>query len=140
MTCDYVVERAAANLPQSAQSAIFTVSGGRVLLLALVPEVTTPIQNQTNATSIYINPTVGSDVQIWSLDSIEDRAAGVMFGLHWNGSGSTLFEVTVDPFPPAPIIVPAGAIDLSCAASSTGQLKWLLIYQPLDPGAKVTAA
>jgi hypothetical protein len=140
MTCEYTVERAAANLPQSTQSPIFTVSGGRVLLLAIVPEVATAIQNQSNSTSVYVNPAVGSDVQIWNIGSIEDQQAGQLFGLAWQGTGGLTKDVTVDPFPPEPIVVPVGTIDLACAASSTGQLKWVLLYRPLDPGAYVAAA
>lgn len=134
MTCEYLVERAAANLPQSAQAPLFTVSGGRVFLLKLVPEVTTVIQNQSDTTSVVVNPTTGSDITIWSLGSIEDRQVGTIWG---NGSSE---GASVVAFPSAPFVVPIGTIDLSCSASNTGQIKWTLLYAPLDPGAKVTAA
>ena len=39
-----------------------------------------------------------------------------------------------------PVVVPAGTIDLNCAASNTGAVKWSLWYIPLDAGATVTAA
>ena len=39
----------------------------------------------------------------------------------------------------APLVLPPGDIELNCAASNTGQVKWTLLYQPLDPGAKVAA-
>lgn len=42
--------------------------------------------------------------------------------------------------PRNPVVVPAGTIDLDCAASNTGSVKWSLFYWPLDPGAYVTAA
>ena len=40
------VDRAAASLPQTAQTAYFTVAGGRVLVTAIIGEVTTIIQGQ----------------------------------------------------------------------------------------------
>jgi hypothetical protein len=138
MTCELRVDRAAANLPQSTQSPIFTVSGGRVVLTALVGEVATAIQNQANTTSVYVNPTVGSDVQVWSLGSIEDRSAGEIFG--FNQGGSAIDEASVVPFPLRPLVVPVGTIDLNCAASNTGQMRWTLTYRPFDPGAKVESA
>lgn len=132
--CEYIVERTAANLPQSAQSALFTVSGGRVLLLRLVPEVATAIQNQSNTATVYANPSVGSDVSLMSPGDIGNQAAGIL----WGNAGTTGYSVV--SFPSVPFVVPTGTIDLSCSASSTGQIKWVLVYQPLDPGAKVEAA
>ena len=38
------------------------------------------------------------------------------------------------------IVVPVGTIDLSCAASNTGSIKWDITYVPLDDGASITAA
>jgi len=38
------------------------------------------------------------------------------------------------------LIVAAGTIDLSCAATNTGATKWLVKYQPLEVGARVFAA
>jgi hypothetical protein len=138
MSCEYTVLRAAGNLPQSTQSPIFTVSGGRVLLTALIPEVTTTIQNQANSSSVYVNPTVGGDVLVWSVGNIQANDVGMMLGVDLSGSATTAFAVV--PFPLHPLVVPAGTIDLSCPVSNTGQLKWLLKYVPLDAGATVTAA
>ncbi|NUP18440.1 MAG: hypothetical protein HOZ81_20615, partial [Streptomyces sp.] len=42
--------------------------------------------------------------------------------------------------PRNPVVVAAGTIDLSCAASNTGSVKWSVTYIPLDNGASVTAA
>jgi hypothetical protein len=39
----------------------------------------------------------------------------------------------------APLIVAAGTIDLSTAATNTGATKWLVRYIPIDPGAAVFA-
>lgn len=131
--CEYTVERAAANLPQSTQSSLFTVSGGRVLLTGLVGEVTTAIQNQGNTSTVLANPTTGSDVTLLSLGNIANLAVGTIFGATANAEAVTLFPLDK-------LILPVGSVDLSCAASNTGQVKWTLTYEPLDPGAKVTTA
>lgn len=133
MTCEYVVERAAANLPQSTQAPLFTVSGGLVLLTGLVGEITTAIQNQANSSSLFVNPNTGSDVALLSLGNIANLAAGLLFG-------ATSTDESVILFPTDPIVVPTGTVDLSCPASSTGQVAWTLTYRPLSLGAKVVAA
>ena len=38
------------------------------------------------------------------------------------------------------IIINTGTIDLDCAASNTGKVKWTVLYYPIDDGAYVTAA
>jgi hypothetical protein len=38
------------------------------------------------------------------------------------------------------MVVAAGTIDLDCAASNTGSVKWSIWYVPLDDGAYVEAA
>ena len=42
--------------------------------------------------------------------------------------------------PARPLVVNVGTIDLDCAASNTGSVKWSIWYVPLDDGAVVTAA
>lgn len=136
-----IVERAAATLPQGAQSALFNVVGGRVLVYNIVGEVTTVIQTLANDTKIVANPTVGADTDLCAVADISAAAVGTAF--------STLAAVaTVLQITPsggflarnAPLCVMPGTIDLNCAASATGAVKWVLHYRPLDPGAYVTAA
>jgi hypothetical protein len=140
------VDRATAALPQTTAANIFTVSGGRVLLTSLVGEVTTAIQAQANATKISSNPTTGSTVDLSATKDIT--------GLEVGGFLSLITEADVTPFgaalqqqnagavtiPHIGIIVPIGGIELNCAASNTGSIKWSLTYIPYDDGASVAAA
>lgn len=136
----YTVERAAENLPQSTQAALFTVSGGRVAVTEIIGEVTTVLQaSGTDDTKLVFNPSVGSDSDLGtSLDIMAYSAVGTLFWL--DGLTSPLqhgvFTRPID----RPLILPLGSVDLNCAASKTGQIKWTLVYAPLDPGAKVVAA
>lgn len=140
MSCEYVVVRSAANLPQTATQNLFTVSGGRVLLLGMVGEVTTAIQAQANTATVYVG--ASQTLVPWSDDLnglAVGKALGVATGSPTDASGHHNADA-VFPFPPVPVVVMSGAdIQLQCAASSTGQIAWTLWYEPLDPGAQVTA-
>jgi hypothetical protein len=135
------VDRAAATLPQGTQAALFTVSGGRVAILGIVGEVTTIIQTTANATKIVSNPTTGTDVDLCATLDITADEVGCLYGITGTfatalvgaNAGATLMCAT-------PVVVPPGTIDLNCAGSATGAVKWSLYYVPLAAGATVVAA
>lgn len=136
----YRVERATAALPQTAQSALFTVTG-RVLVTQIVGEVTTVIQTQANATKIVANPTVGADVDLCATDDITADAVGTLYNI--TGTlADAMVATTSGAFvaQAAPVAVAAGTIDLSCAASNTGSVKWTIHYIPLDTGSNIVTA
>ena len=76
ITQGFKVSRATAALPQTTQSALFTVTGGRVMILGVVGEVTTIIQNQANNTKLVANPTTGTDVDLCAVLSTANKEAG----------------------------------------------------------------
>jgi hypothetical protein len=136
------VTRANANLPQGVAAAIFTVSGGKVLISDIIGEVeTTAIAAGSNNMKLISNPTTGADVDLCATVDIDGDAIGTMY--HITGtladamvattSGSFLSQASV-------VTVAPGTIDLSCSASKTGKIKWTLVYIALDEGAKVIAA
>jgi hypothetical protein len=132
--------RAAANLPQSTTTAYFTVSG-RVLVYAIVGEVTTVIEN-TGAVNIdlWSNPTVGADVALCAVADIANDAVGTLYTIT-----GTLADAIIPTTSGAvkmqanPVLVTAGTIDLKTSASKTGQTKWTIHWRPLDSGATITA-
>lgn len=134
------VSRATSNLPQTAQSALFNVLGGRVLVTGIVGTVTTAVQNQANNTKIVANPTTGGDVDMCTTLSIANKGVGTLFGIQAYGSAMIGAEAGAVPLPTSPIVVAVGTIDLNCAASNTGQVRWDIWYIPLDTGAYITAA
>ena len=137
-----VVQRAAGTLPQSGQSALFTVSGGKIMLVAIVGEVTSPIQNQLNNTKLVANPTVGSDRDMCAVADLANAPAGLTYAL----TGSALEDAPVlhgqgiEMAQVNDVMIPAGTIDLNCAASNTGEMKWTAIWYPIDEGAELVAA
>ena len=135
------VQRATANLPQTAAAPIFTISGGRVLLRGIVGEVTTAIQNQANNTKLTANPTAAgaTDTDICAVVDIANLGVGGLLGI--TGTFATAMQkggaVNVNPIG---IVLVTGTLDLNCAASNTGQVKWTAYYMPLDSTARMVAA
>lgn len=133
------VSKAAANLPQSTAAAKFTVSGGKVLICDIIGEVTTVIEAGANNCKLISNPTVGADVDLCAVLDIAEAAVGST--LHITG---TLTDALVKKVSGAgnvqsePIEVSPGTIDLSCDASKTGAIKWVLFYIPVDADAVVS--
>lgn len=137
---EFFAMRATAALPQTTQSALFTVTG-RVKLTLVLGEVTTIIQNQANNTKLVSNPTVGNDVDICAVTSTANAAVGTQLSI--TGTFATGLVVTPSGalvYQASPTILTAGTLDLSCAASNTGSVKWLVRYVPIDPGARLIAA
>ena len=135
------VSRSTAALPQTTTGALFTVTGGRILLTSIVGEVTTGIQAQANAVKLRATPTTGSVNDLSGTVDVNGAAAGALLGatglagdalvLSTGGGVSNLRN---------PIVVAIGSIGLNTAASNTGSVKWDITYIPLDDAATVAAA
>lgn len=132
--------RATAALPATTQAAIFTVTG-RIEVLAIIGEVTTIIQTQLDNVKIVANPTVGADVDLCAVKDVTAAAVGTQFNI--TGTLATAMVQTASGAfvkQASPVVVMAGTIDLNASATNTGSVKWLIIYKPIDPGARVFAA
>lgn len=139
------VKRAAAALPQTTTSTLFTITGGRVLLKAVLGEVTTVIQTQANNTKLVFDPTdAGANQDLCAVTDITADAVGTMYSITGTPAGvlqDSLNFVSADKqVAAAGIVLKPGNILLSCAASNTGAAKWEIWYVPLDDGAAVVAA
>lgn len=135
------VDRATAALPQTTQSPLFTVTGGRILLTSIVGEVTTVIQTQANNTKLVANPTTGTDVDLCAVLSITAKEVGTLFGITGLFSDALVgANAGATVLPRNPVVIPVGSIDLSCAASNTGSVKWSITWVALDDAASVAAA
>lgn len=137
------VTRAAAALPQTAQAAIFTVAGGKVLVTSLIGEVTTAIQAQATTAQFVGNPTTGTDVN-WSnaTGDLNGKEIGSTITLPAAFAGTALVNNAGGNGMPlgTGFVAITGTIDFKTGASSTGAIKWQITYLPIDDGATVTAA
>ncbi len=136
------VSRATATLPATALGAIFTVSGGRIMIKSLVGLVTTIIQAQACTVKVTSTPTVGTAVDLSAVSaSISGLEVGGQFSLpaaaatalQTGNAGAILTGLSS-------WVVPAGSIGITTSATNTGSVAWDLIYVPLDDGAQVVAA
>jgi hypothetical protein len=136
------VSKATAALPATAAAAIFNVVGGRVILKALLGEVTTIIQAQACNLKVTANPTTGTSVDLASNLDVNADEAGCLYTAELDGTaliganaGAAMSGVGA-PF----AIVNVGSIDLETSATNTGSVKWDIFYIPVDPGAYITSA
>ena len=137
------VTRAAADIFDGTQTALFTVAGGKVLITHLAIEVTTAaIDGGASNTSIVTNPTVGTDAAMCAVLDINADEAGTIYSITGEpgtaltgGSGGGANSMI------SPFIVPEGSIDLLSAVDvgTGGALGYCEIwYIPLDAGSTVT--
>lgn len=138
------VDRATAALPATTDVALFTITGGRVLVTAIVGEVTTVIQTQANNTKLKINPTAtGADQDLCAVLNISADAVGELYtisGTVGDAMRSDLLIGLGTLYGAGGLILSEGDIELDCAATNTGSVAWSLWYFPLDDNGLVVAA
>ena len=135
------VERPTALLPQTAAAPIFNIRGGRVAITQIVGEVTTVIQTQLNNTKLTGTPTVGSAADICAVLDISADEVGCLFGITGLNTDALIgIDAGALPGQTRDVILPAGTLDLDCAASNSGSVKWTVFYMPIDDGAFIEAA
>lgn len=132
-------------LPATTTGQLFRVYGGRVLVKALIGEVTTLIQTQACNLKVSSKKLDATGTAVGTAKDISanvDVTAHEVGGLHFiEGDGSAGVLATAGG---AYIgsqggmwIAPQGEIYVTTSATNTGAMKWDLWYQPLDPGSYV---
>lgn len=135
----YVTHRATAVLPQAVNANIFTVTG-KIKLLNLVGEVTTVTQDQANSLTIVSAPTVGASAAIAAATSVRNNAAGAIWNITGTIANAMVTSVASGISQATPLILPPGTIRLQATAANTGSVKWHVVYEAVDPGARVVVA
>ncbi len=140
----FKVTRATAALPQTTDDALFTITGGRILLTAIVGEVTTVIQNQANNTKLKFNPTAtGADQDLCAVLDIANDAVGELYTISGTVGDALRSDLLIglnSLLGAGGLILSEGDIEIDCAASNTGSVAWDMWYLPLDLGATVASA
>ncbi len=134
--------RATATLPQTAQGAIFTISGGRVLVTSLIGTVTTATGATATTLKITGNPTTGTDVDLATATSVASKEIGSIITLPAALAGAVTVANAGGTTMPigSGLILNVGTLDIVTSASNTGSVKWDITYIPIDAGASVAAA
>ena len=136
------VTRATATLPATTQAAIFTISGGQVLVTGLIGTVTTATGATATTLQVVGNPTSGTDVNLSTAVSVASKEIGTIITLGTSVGGALSVQNAGGGALPlgTGFVLNAGTLDLVTSATNTGSVKWTLTYVPIDSGASVTAA
>ncbi len=132
-------ERTTDALPATTAEALYTITGGRILVAQILGEVTTAIQNQANNAKLTHNVTTGTDQDICAVLNIANDEVGTLYGISGVFADALLGSGQATPAQARVVILKPGTIDLSCSATNTGSVKWTLFWMPLDAGAYVAA-
>jgi hypothetical protein len=135
-------------LPASTTGQLFRVKGGRVLIRALVGQVTTIIQTQADNVKVSskaldnAGAAIGTAVDIAANLDVTAMEVGGMYFVEGDGTaavkstaGGALIGANSGSW-----IAAQGEIYLTASATNTGAMKWDCFWQPLDPGAYVEPA
>ena len=142
----FQTNRAAAVVPTVAQSpqTIFTVAGGKILVKALIGEITTVFDATVYTLKVTASPTGGTPTDLSAALTMTSFAAGVHVTLGATVGAALTHDSTalagfLFPMPQA-LLVNVGALTLTGSATQTGAMKWSLYWVALDPAASVVAA
>lgn len=133
--------KASATVPATTTQNIFTVGGGRVLVRALIGEVTTAIQNQACNLKVTLTPTTGTATDLAANVAIANDEAGTLYSVE--GDETALLENSsgfISVAPSGGFACAPGVINIETSATNTGATKWDIYWLPLDKGAYVISA
>ena len=135
------VDKGATEIAGISTKSLFTVSGGNVLIVGLIGEVTTIVETQANNTKYISTPTVGSAVDLCAVvDTTAHEVGGLLTITGVLATAAVKGSAGAGVMMSNGIVVAPGTIGLNTAADNTGAYKFSLWYVPLEDGATVTAA
>lgn len=120
---------------------LFTITGGRILLVALIGTVATAIQAQATTVKFISTPTAGTAVDLSNATGdVNGKEVGATVTLGATlGSTAVVANAGANVLGQGKYVLAAGTINVTFGAASTGAIKYDLIYIPLDAAAVVTA-
>jgi len=137
------VTRAAADVFDGTQTALFTVAGGKVLVTHLTIETGgAALDAGPQNHSIVMNPTVGTDIAMCAVYGAGGNEVGTIFSCPFDVSVALQGTNGGGAYQPANgWIAPEGTIDLLSAGDigTGGGTGYCELFIPLDDGATVTS-
>jgi hypothetical protein len=130
------VQKASATLPSSTTQDIFTITGGYVLVRALVGQVTVEVGAGTTH-----DHSTGTTIDVATDVVIASDEVGTLY--YVEGDGTALIPISSGYAQAAAgqgFILPAGTLQIVTSETTAGATKWDLWYLPLDDGATVVSA
>ena len=120
--------------------AIFTVGGGRVLLVNLVGYVTTAIGAGANNTKLQHDATNGAAVDLCANLDLDACAQFSFLAITGATADAMTKATSAIRGMTIPVILGPGQIKIVRTADATGSVAWSVWYVPLDDGAYIEAA
>ena len=136
------VSKATAVLAGTSTVDLFTVANGRVVVHAIVGEVTIVVQTQATSCKLISTPTVGTAADLCAALDLTADEVGCLYGIT-GLTGDALIGTNAGATicPKHGVVVPAGVIGFNnVSAANTGSVKWDIYYTPLDIAAVITSA
>lgn len=144
ITAGIAISRAAATIPQTGSQNIFTVTGGRILIVALTGQVTTVIGGTATTLKVTNTPTSGTATDIASATAITSKEVGTLLGLPLTPGSALVVGANAGAAVQVPghqgWLIEPGTLSVTTSASTTGAISYDLVYIPYDTGASVAAA
>jgi hypothetical protein len=126
---------------------IFTISGGPVLVLALIGECTEAVSANACNAKLVADPTTGADTDMCAVLDIQSLGLGSFLTIDGTIANAMVKAVPGTALPlgigmDIPLILPVGTVDLNLANSNptSGIATFYLRYKPLKAGALVTGS
>ncbi len=135
---------AAKAIASIASANLFTVATGPVRVLSIVGYITTGIEAAANNVKLTHTPTGGAAVDLCATLNVTGAAIRTFLAL--DGVKATALVNTADTGVVIasalhmPIVLSVGTIALNASGTTTGAVSWYVDYEPMAPGATVTAA
>jgi len=132
-----------AALPQTAAATIATISGGLVLVLAILGKVNTIIGAVANATKLKATATGLTAVDLCATVELNAAAAQALLTITGTVANAMIKNTNINCiFQATPQIIAPGVIAVDCAGNDggTGRVQWTFLWTPIDPAAKLVAA
>ena len=132
-----ITPRAASLQPQSTSTAYFNVTGGRVIVVNIIGEVTV-VMGVGNLNWLS-NPTTHATLAMCSAVACTGDLVGQLYSLPSAVGGALNVDTTVCELGYLGMICHIGDLELNASASVVGETKWDCIWLPFDEGAAVNA-
>ena len=134
------VDRATDNITTGEE--LFAIEGGRVMVTAIIGQVTTIIETKTVNFKLVADPDVGTSTDICANLDLSADEVGTMYTVAGNNPATAMQrgESGSAPMQTTAFVVAPGAIEATVGDTHTGSIKWTIFYVPIDDGAYVEAA
>src|SRR5258708_7722576 len=132
-----------ATLPQTAAQNLYTITGGRILVVALTGQVTAAIGAVVTSLSGNNTPPVGTATVIAAAAAVTSKEVGTLLGLPLTPGSALVVGANAGAAVQVPghqgWLIQPGTISVTTTASTTGGISYDLVYIPYDGGAQVAA-